>query len=476
MKKVIAILLAVVLVAGGLGGFAYAQDTPEVSAAFVNNWTYSVPGDNFTNHQVTGNKGWSSRLSSIPWYGASGPVINATLSLDSKLTFDQIKLEPNVMGPPIYEWSFSNPEEGPFFWIAMLDLNEATVVFIPGVDCSRSVDQTVFSEEADQTLTIKVTPQGEEFESFGVIVPVQDDDKVKAVPDKDSVIGPGEALWVETFPGEPALMIVNNEAEIGTEYTYTVTIEVTLKEGISEVEFMPEVNVSDTGFTVLASGNVEGSAVSYTMSEVGTWTWSAAEGTYNWHWKECIAKGITLLGRSRGIVEPILHEPMTGQKLVGCGAYGVFPPEEDGTFFEVAGSFTLTNPDCVSEITIDRISIFDFDGTVIYEGDLFSVDWEGGEPVVTPWTESLKPHEQRWIEVDSTMVYLRDQGYWEGDMIFFTVEIFWTKSDKEGLPLTGWFGGRVAKRDADWNIIEFQSGSGTQMVNMEQVLEPEKPK
>ncbi len=170
------------------------------------------------------------------------------------------------------------------------------------------------------------------------------------------------------------------------------------------------------------------------------------------------------------------HEPMTGQKLVGHGAYGVFPPEEDGTYLEVAGSVTVTNPDCVSKITIDRISIFDFEGIVIYEGDLFSVDWVDEEPVVTYWTEPLKPHEQRWIEVDSTMVYLRDQGRWEGDHIFFTVEIFWRWTDKEGLPLTGWAGGRIAKRAADGHIIEFQSGSATQMVNMEQVLEPAKEK
>lgn len=169
------------------------------------------------------------------------------------------------------------------------------------------------------------------------------------------------------------------------------------------------------------------------------------------------------------------HEPMTGQKLVGHGAYGVFPPEEDGTYLEVAGSFTVTNPDCVSEITIDRVSIFDMDGTVVYEGDLFTVDWEGGELVPTYCTEPLKPHEQRWIEVDSTMCYLRDQGYWEGDHIFFTVEIFWGWTDQKGLPLIGWAGTRVAKRAADGHIMEFQSGSQSPMVNMEQVLKPAPP-
>ena len=50
------------------------------------------------------------------------------------------------------------------------------------------------------------------------------------------------------------------------------------------------------------------------------------------------------------------HASMTGQKLFGSGAYALFQVP-DGTYLEHAGGFILTNPDCVSEITIDRVFI-----------------------------------------------------------------------------------------------------------------------
>ena len=55
-KKIIGIVLAGVLVASGLGGFAYAQAQPanEVYACFNTKWEYAVPGDTFTNKEVTG--------------------------------------------------------------------------------------------------------------------------------------------------------------------------------------------------------------------------------------------------------------------------------------------------------------------------------------------------------------------------------------------------------------------------------------
>jgi len=83
-----------------------------------------------------------------------------------------------------------------------------------------------------------------------------------------------------------------------------------------------------------------------------------------------------------------IHEPMTGQKLVGMGVYAewTYP---GGTNATMSSGFMLTNPDGVSEITIERISVFAFDGTVIYEGPLrVKVDheWE-------VYTGPLKPHE-----------------------------------------------------------------------------------
>ena len=59
----------------------------------------------------------------------------------------------------------------------------------------------------------------------------------------------------------------------------------------------------------------------------------------------------------------------TQQKLIGHGVYAewTYP---DGTNTTIFSGFFLTNPDGVSEITIERISVFAYDGTVVYEGPL----------------------------------------------------------------------------------------------------------
>ena len=122
------------------------------------------------------------------------------------------------------------------------------------------------------------------------------------------------------------------------------------------------------------------------------------------------------------------HEPMTGQKLVGGGGCSA----DEDAFFETVIQFT--NPDCVSEITIEQVSIVKEDGTVIHEGKL--LDREGYD-----WPMPLGPHE-------GGIIVLRDYVAWHDEELDpedfrdfppggYTVEIFWTKSHQQGLPLTG---------------------------------------
>ena len=158
-----------------------------------------------------------------------------------------------------------------------------------------------------------------------------------------------------------------------------------------------------------------------------------------------------------------IEHPMIGQKLVGHGGWYQFPLNPDGTYLQEAGSFTLTNPDCVSQIMIDRIFFFSMDGEVLY--DSVEDGWPGEEQ---PWTEPVKPHEIRWIEVDSLMWRL---GIGPAVAVF-TIEVFWTWIDKEGLPLTGWANTSIVKRSAEGDLIGFESLSETQLVNLEQELKP----
>ena len=161
------------------------------------------------------------------------------------------------------------------------------------------------------------------------------------------------------------------------------------------------------------------------------------------------------------------------QKLVGQGAYvDVLMP--NGTIYDMGTNFAFTNPDCVSEITIDRISIFTLDGTAIYEGPLL----RSGDGVIveTPWMEPMRPHETRIIRLDEMVPYAFPD--WmevlesENEMIY-TVEIFWSGA-KEGLPLTGWASTSIVKRESpSREVIDIISGWASQMVNMEQALDSE---
>ncbi len=462
MKRIIAILLAVVLVAGGLGGLAYAQATNSghlvafdqpFRCADIEPDVDSVATDT----ELTGHYSWNLHIHN----NSEQTVVDPTISVESS----SYPGFPDGTFPA--EWSKESLEP----WEKWYEVNALSstepITFTLGYDSSRTMEPLAIPPGGGvQQVTIKVKPLDERYTTNpfmrvqvnGNVIEGSNTEPEGAVP----TINPeGKAGIAWEFP----------DWGLGVEYTFTVQLQV---ENPMDVDLVhkphvhmfvqsAEVLTEETGTTTTIYDEILGGEITY----------SVAADTWQWH------RGIAdcWMVDYKPLSQPLLeYEPMTGQKLVGHGAYGVFPPEGDGTYLEGAGSFTVTNPDCVSEITIDRVSIFDMDGTVIYEGDLFSVDWEGGGPVVTYWTEPLKPHEQRWIEVDSTMVYLRDQGCWEGDHIFFTVEIFWRWTDKEGLPLTGWAGGRIAKRAADGHIIEFQSGSATQMVNMEQVLTPEKEK
>lgn len=161
------------------------------------------------------------------------------------------------------------------------------------------------------------------------------------------------------------------------------------------------------------------------------------------------------------------HEPMTGQKLVGWGGYAEW--ETDVILNHSDAYILLTNPDGVSEIAIDRISVFTYDGILVYEGPLrVKVNGNWGE-----YTGTMTPHQtlETVLSFYDLPALVR-----EVDMIY-TVEIFWSQTDEKGLPLIGWVTSSIVRRDAiTHTVIDMELGGVLQMVNMEQVLKPEKEK
>jgi hypothetical protein len=153
----------------------------------------------------------------------------------------------------------------------------------------------------------------------------------------------------------------------------------------------------------------------------------------------------------------VTEEPMTRGKLVGQGSYAEW--EDDGIHKSLNVGFILTNPDGVSEITIDRISVFAYDGRLVYEGPFLK--WR--EEI--PWDEPMKPHETRKSDLDqyvSEFEWPSESEIWMN----FTVEISWTKSHQRGLPLAGWVGTAIIRRDSEGHLIEIELAGSTEMVNM----------
>ena len=81
-----------------------------------------------------------------------------------------------------------------------------------------------------------------------------------------------------------------------------------------------------------------------------------------------------------------------------------------------------------------------------------------------PWSEPMQPHESRCIWTHEYVPEGTDEWV-------YTVEIFWTWIDKEGLPLTGWSYQVSEKRDDEGNLIEHTDANYHQMINMKQHLE-----
>jgi hypothetical protein len=426
-------LLALLLIALGQSVFVSAQEATdsEVYVGFNTGYSYNMSGDNFTNGEVIGQKDWNTNLDRKD---AASPVTNVNLTLATGLVFDYIYPDPTTMGPPI-GWSFGDvaPESGVGVGLGP----GSPVSFSPGFNASRVADNTVFTASGNQTLTITVTPQ-QVLPNLGIDVEVWDDENVSA-----TIISPttdeNQGIWL--WEGKKLHIQIENPVE--PSYTYEVIIEVT--PNFPEIEFMP--NVSIGRGEEIASGT-ESSSFPYTITELGTWTWSA-DGSYAWQWWESIYRVVHFEGYSKKIEEPIPHVPMTGNKLFGQGVYGSMPGSGDA----VISVFSFTNPDCVRAITVEQISIFRMDGTVAYEG-----------PLLFGQSATMNRHETRNIELNA---YVSPQE----PPTFYTVEIFWSEADK-GLPLTGWV--YTITFTQDGQIMELKSISQTIMVNMIQTSEPVK--
>jgi len=288
-KKIIGIILAAVLVAAGLGSFAYANPDPvnEVSAMFSTQWYYDVPGDNFTDHLVGGHEDFFAQIENDP-DETEADVTGLTLTLDSGLAFDCIEPDPVTIGPPTYEWSFGDVPEGlgPVAWVGFMGPTQPLVPLTPGFSASRALSETEFSAPDTQTLTITLIPEAAEVVSegwFSIGVGVHENDLVDAV-----ITSPTGGEGIQLRSEGHRLDIHPTGLNVGDEWTIEVTIQVTPK--VPKVEFMPYVDIKWLEPPSDSRSTTE-SWLSYPVPDVGTWTWSAI-GSYEWQWTYNMMRGL----------------------------------------------------------------------------------------------------------------------------------------------------------------------------------------
>ncbi len=267
----------------------------KVDTVFRTAWVYDSPGDNFTNDQITGYKWWGTGVFNLS-DDTKAPITSLSLSLESNQIFENLNTKSLVKkGPPTYEWSFGDIPEGADTntWVDSRQssgLNSTPVTFTPGFDASRSVNKTKFSTPDIQIVTITVTPR-EPIQGISIYVGAM------GSKDADSTItSPTSNSTTKLSPDGHSLNVNLTDLSLDVTYTTIVNIQVTPK--VSEVTFMPQVNVMESENKV-ASGSDSGNSISHPVGEpedkVGTWIWRAQDNCL-WQWREVLSRWVTFKG------------------------------------------------------------------------------------------------------------------------------------------------------------------------------------
>ena len=139
-----------------------------------------------------------------------------------------------------------------------------------------------------------------------------------------------------------------------------------------------------------------------------------------------LAVGLLVVGLAGGAYAVGSHNPVQGDKLVGYGPLGQ-KGEAPMPVMKDSCHFTFTNPDCVNDIFIERVSIVDGGGAVIYEGPYLRIQPDGTRVPMSV----LKPHRVGKVELwnwmpDGSGGWLPNNEARELPVKTYTVEIEWS--------------------------------------------------
>ncbi|MEA3430047.1 MAG: hypothetical protein U9R08_02140 [Nanoarchaeota archaeon] len=287
-------------------------DEPAVNkilADFRNNYFHYIPAKmtSFTNKEVSGMLHFDMDLRNLE-DDSGEPVVGLGATFTTDLVANNWKKEDAIkIGPPNYVFSYDDvPQEevyigGGFRPSPHVEFNKQ-ITFTPGFDAFRFADKTVFSGPGTQTLTITVIPREKDIwekgDGFGMCIytiePGADNlvDVIITSPTTD-----GEH-FVTSEDGH-SLRIYDIDVKTDTPWSVNLTLEVTPKQGVSKVKFMPFVSFlwNPASFRddptavscVMESGNsgskgtTEGSSISC-VTDTGVAKWKA-KGNYIWDWR-----------------------------------------------------------------------------------------------------------------------------------------------------------------------------------------------
>jgi hypothetical protein len=329
---------------------AFAIPAVPVQALFAPNarlffGTYygsEVSGDSFTNTEVPGTQVFSSRLGETNIF-----LNNVNLNLASSTSFDLKSPPPtSITGTYNYQWDFGDKPTGVGAY-AEVALNNNPVNYTPGFDASRSVNQTTFNTSGTQTLTVSVTPR-DALPNINLGVRISEDQYVN--PTIESVTSPnGAPLYNSSIsPNRHEMNIYFDNPTKDTTYTYTITLQLGLKLGVTLLNFMPRVQIGTS--QTIASGPATGTSFSglakdYSTSPTtvaGTWTWSIDDSiTVDWY--ESFGKLIRFPGYSSPPGPPSVGK-ITPSTTVPCPV---------GTSIGISASFTGAVPDGPYNVNIN---------------------------------------------------------------------------------------------------------------------------
>ena len=321
-KKVFSAILMVTLTGLICVAPLAAADKPfnEVFVNFATMDTYNFPGDAFIDQTVQANRVQTTQL-----VNPHAQPLNAKIELDTPnryelldgfLARNNLRVSPYLIGPPVYAWSF---EAIPYTYSASATVgyagNQVDTNF--GFDVTRSVDRTHFTGSGTQTLTITVTPRTS-LPDFRIYLTLLEDEHIN--PTIDSLkTDPAQGLNVSPDGYLLGKQVTNPTP--GVPFTFQVEINVRLKPGTAQADFMPWVSV-DTFVTNDSGLATDAASLSYTMSDTGTWTWGTAEN-HAWSWEVWQVKMLRFNTYSSGTEEGFAASvPLPAQVSTSPGVIG----------------------------------------------------------------------------------------------------------------------------------------------------------